>query len=145
MTEFDERRARFAEKELAKETESRKGEVKIGEVTGTVTGDIARSSGGAKIRIDHAGDMNFSPEVNLGRGDTIKVSIMADWSKRGQKKETVLHQAQAKGGEAMGEVTGNIKTNDNVKIRIDRVEGMSFKPSAELKKGDTIRVIITKV
>ena len=48
-------------------------------------------------------------------------------------------------GEIRGRVTGGIKTNDNVRIRIDHIETLSFNPPIDLKNGDVIRVTIEKV
>ena len=48
-------------------------------------------------------------------------------------------------GEIRGRVTGGIKTNDNVRIRIDHIETLSFNPPIDLKNGDIIRVTIEKV
>ena len=48
-------------------------------------------------------------------------------------------------GEIRGRVTGGIKINDNVRVRIDHIETLSFNPSIDLKNGDTIRVTIEKV
>ena len=48
-------------------------------------------------------------------------------------------------GETRGRVTGNIRTTDDLRIRIDKFEAMSFKSSLELKKGDSIRITIEKV
>ena len=144
-TDYDERRARFAEREQAKEQEERKGEVKIGEVTGKTTRDIERKAGGTKIRIDHVEDLIFQPAVDLKMGDSIKITIDADWTKRGQKQQVEFHKRLDKVGEAEGKVTGDIKKTDDVRVRIDNVETMRFKPSADLKKGDSVRITIEKV
>jgi len=48
-------------------------------------------------------------------------------------------------GEIRGRVTGGIKINDNVRVRIDHIETLSFNPSIDLKNGDIIRVTIEKV
>ena len=69
----------------------------------------------------------------------------ARWANREQAKETEERKGEAKVGEASGKVTGNIGTADDVRVRIDNVETLRFKPSMGLKKGDSIRVIIEKV
>ena len=48
-------------------------------------------------------------------------------------------------GEVRGRVTGNIKTSDDLRVRIDKFEAMSFKPAMDLKNGDSIRITIEKV
>ena len=143
-SDYDERRARFAEREQAKEQEERKGEVKIGEVTGKTTRNIERKAGGTKIRIDHVEDMIFQPAVDLKMGDAIKIIIEADWTKRGQKQQMGFHMRPNNIGEAEGNVTGDIKKTDDIRIRIDNVEALRFKPSADLKKGDSVRITIEK-
>jgi len=45
----------------------------------------------------------------------------------------------------LGKATGNIGKADDVSVRIDNVETLRFKPSVDLKKGDSIRVTIEKV
>jgi len=48
-------------------------------------------------------------------------------------------------GEIRGRVTRGIKQNDNVRIRIDHIEDLSFNSPIDLKNGDIIRVTIEKV
>jgi hypothetical protein len=144
-SDYDERQARLAETEKAKEQEDRKGEVKIGEVTGKTTRDIERKTGGTKIRIDHVEDLYFQPMVDLKMGDSLKITIDADWTKRGQTQHMEFRRRPDNIGEAAGKVTGDIKKTDDVKVRIDNVETLRFKPSADLKKGDSVRITIEKV
>jgi hypothetical protein len=144
-SDYDERQARLAETEKAKEQEDRKGEVKIGEVTGKTTRDIGRKTGGTKIRIDHVEDLYFQPMVDLKMGDSLKITIDADWTKRGQTQHMEFRRRPDNIGEAAGKVTGDIKKTDDVKVRIDNVEALRFKPSADLKKGDSVRITIEKV
>jgi hypothetical protein len=144
-SDYDERQARLAETEKAKEQEDRKGEVKIGEVTGKTTRDIGRKTGGTKIRIDHVEDLYFQPMVDLKMGDSLKITIDADWTKRGQTQHMEFRRRPDNIGEAAGKVTGDIKKTDAVKVRIDNVETLRFKPSADLKKGDSVRITIEKV
>jgi ribosome-binding factor A len=143
-TDYDERRARWAKREQAKENEERKGEVKVGEALGKATGDI-RTTGDAKVRIDNVETLRFKPFVDLKKGDTIRVTIEADWTRRGQKKQEEERKGEAKVGEALGKVTGDISKTGDVRVRIDNVETLRFKPSMDLKKGDTIRATIEKV
>ena len=69
----------------------------------------------------------------------------ARWAKREQAKEDEERKGEAKVGEALGKATGNIGKTDDVRVRIDNVETLRFKPSVDLKKGDSIRVTIEKV
>ena len=48
-------------------------------------------------------------------------------------------------GEIRGRVTKGIKINDNVRVRIDHIETLSFNPTMDLENGDVIRVTIEKV
>ncbi len=143
-TDYDERQARWANKEQAKEDEERKGEVKVGEALGKATGDIGKT-GDVRVRIDNVETLRFKPSVDLNEGDSIRVTIEADWTKRGQKKQGKERKGEAKVGEALGKATGNIGKADDVSVRIDNVETLRFKPSVDLKKGDSIRVTIEKV
>ena len=45
----------------------------------------------------------------------------------------------------MGKATGDTGITGDAGIRIDNVETLRFKPSMDLVKGDSIRVIIEKV
>jgi ribosomal 50S subunit-recycling heat shock protein len=143
-TDYEERRARWAEREQAKEREERKGEVKVGEALGKATGDIGRT-GDVRVRIDNVETLRFKPSTDLKKGDSIRVTIEADWTKRGQEKQVEEHKGEAKAGEASGKATGDIRKTGDVRVRIDNVETLRFKPSVDLKKGDSIRVTIDKV
>jgi len=61
-----------------------------------------------------------------------------DWDKREQERTVKL-------GEVRGRVVKGIKATDDVRIRIDHIEALRFKPSVELKNGDTIKITIEKV
>jgi ribosomal 50S subunit-recycling heat shock protein len=141
---YDERQARFDEKERAREQEEREGEVKIGEVTGKTTRDIKREVGGTKIRIDHVEDVYFQPAVDLKMGDSLKITIAADWTKRGKTQHVEFRRRPDNIGEAAGKVTKDIKRTNDVRIRIDGAETLRFKPSTDLKKGDSVRITIEK-
>jgi hypothetical protein len=62
----------------------------------------------------------------------------ADWDKREQERTVKL-------GEVRGRVVKGIKTTDDIRIRIDHVEGLRFKPAVDLNNGDTIKITIEKV
>ena len=138
-TSYEDRQAAWAKKEQAKEGEERKGEVIVGEALGKATGDI-RINSNKKVKIDNVETLRFSPSVDLKKGDSIRVTIEADWTSRSQIKK-----GEAKVGEALGKVTGNIGKADDVRIRIDNVETLKFNPSVDLQKGNSIRVTIEKV
>jgi hypothetical protein len=67
------------------------------------------------------------------------------WAKREQAKEKKERKGEVKVGEALGKATGDIEKVNDVRVRIDNVETLKFKPSVDLKKGDSIRVTIEKV
>jgi hypothetical protein len=73
-TDYEERRARWAKKEQAREKEERKGEVKVGELLGKVTGDIGKT-GDVRVRIDNVETLRFKPSADLEKGDYIRVTI----------------------------------------------------------------------
>jgi hypothetical protein len=142
--DYDERQARLAEKDKAKDLEDRKSEVKIGEITGKATRDIKRELSGTRIRIDHIEELHFQPAVDLKAGDSLKITIAADWTKRDQAQHMEFRKRPDNIGEAVGKVTKDIKKTNVVRIRINGAEKMSFKPLVDLKKGDTVRITIEK-
>ncbi len=143
-TDYEKRQADWAKREQAKEKEERKGEVKVGEALGKVTGDI-RKTGDVRVRIDNVETLRFKPSVDLKKGDSIRVTIEADWTRRGQDKQREERKEEDKVGEALGKATGDIRKTGDVRVRIDNVETLRFKPSVDLKKSDSIRVTIEKV
>jgi ribosomal 50S subunit-recycling heat shock protein len=142
-TDYEERRARWAKREQAREKEERKGEVKVGEALGKATEDIGRF-GDVRVRIDNVETLRFQPSVDLKKGDSIKVTIEADWTDNRQKKQGEERKGEVKVGEALGKVTRNIGKASDVRVRIDNAETLRFQPSVDLKKGDSIRVTIEK-
>jgi hypothetical protein len=144
MTDYDERQTSWEKKEQAREKEERKGEIKVGEVSGRVTGDIGRF-GEVRIRIDKVETMRFQPAEDLRKGDSIRIVIEADWTADRQIKQGEERKGKAKVGEALGKVSGKIRKTNDLKIRIDKVETMKFQPSEDLKKGDSIRITVDKV
>ncbi len=143
-TDYNKRQADWAQKEQAKEDEERKGEAKIGEAFGKTTGDIGKS-GDIRIRIDNVETLRLKPSVDLKKGDSIKITVKADWTRRGQEKQGWGHESEAHHGEALGKATGDIRKSENVRVRIDNVETLKFESSVDLKKGDSIRITIEKV
>jgi len=142
-SDFQKRQAEWAKKEQAKENEERKGEVKIGEITGKVTGDIKKADN-IKIKIDHAETLQLKSAVDFNKGDSVKVIIEADSSMRGKKEQTWGRERSVQPGEASGKIDGNIRQGDEIKVKIDNIDTFKFKSPAEFKKGDSIRVIISK-
>jgi hypothetical protein len=144
MADYEERQAKWEKKEQAREKEERKGEVKVGEAVGKVTRDIGRFDD-VNVRIDKVKTMSFQPAEDLRKGDSIGIVIEADWTTGRQEKRGEERKGKAKIGEAVGKVSGKIGKASNVRVRIDKVETMRFQPSADLKKGDSIRVTVDKL
>jgi len=142
--DYNKRQSDWAKKEQAREDEERKGEVKVGEASGKATGDI-RKSDEVKIRIDDVETLRFKPSFDLKKGDPIKITVKADSTMRGQEEQRWGRERNVQAGEALGKTTGDIRKSDEVKVRIDNVETLRFKSSADLKKGDSVRIIIEKV
>jgi hypothetical protein len=143
-TDYDKRQADWATKEQAREDEERQGEVKVGEVFGKVTGDI-RKADDIKVRIDNVETLKFNPPGDLKKGDSIRITIKADWTKRGQERQGWGRESVAQPNEAFGKATGDIRKTDDVRVKMDNVETLRFKPTEDLKKGDSIRITISKV
>ena len=139
-TEYDKRRARQAEREK----EERRGEVIIGEVSGKTSRDMVTTSD-VRIRIDNVEELRFRPAADIKKGDSVKITIEADWTGRGEEKQRVDHHRKSQIGEALGRATGDIYKTSDVRVRIDNVEALSFKPSVDLKKGDSVRITIVKI
>lgn len=143
-SDFQKRQAAWAKKEQAKEDEERKDEVKVGEVSGKATGDIGHTNE-LKIRIDNVETLRIKPSFNFIKDDSIKIIIMADRTATTHEKQRWGRERIVQAGEAIGKVTGHIKKTDDVKIRIDNIETIRFNSSEELKKGDSLRVIVEKL
>ena len=59
----------------------------------------------------------------------------ANWAKKERKDEVKV-------GEVSGKATGDIVNTDELKIRIDDIETLRLKPPFNLKKDDSIKIII---
>jgi hypothetical protein len=70
---------------------------------------------------------------------------LSDYDSRQAESKKREDERTLKLGEVRGRVTGNIKTTDDLRVRIDKFETMSFKPAMDLKNGDSIRITIEKV
>ena len=62
----------------------------------------------------------------------------ADFNKREDDRTVQL-------GEFKVRVTGTIRKNDDVRVRIDKVEALSFKSSVDIKSGENLRITIEKI
>jgi hypothetical protein len=143
-SDFQKRQVNWAKKEQAKEDEERKDEVKVGEVSGKVSGDIGHTDE-LKIRIDNVETLRLEPSFNFIKDDSIKIIIIADRTAKAHEKQRWGRERKVQAGEALGKVTGHIKKSDDLKVRIDNIETLRFNSSKELKKGDSLRVIIEKL
>jgi len=143
-TNYEDRQADWARREQAREDEERKGEVKVGEVFGKATGDI-RKDDDVRVRIDNVETLRFKPPGDLKEGDSIRITIKADWTRRGQERQRWGRESVVQPTEAFGKATGDIRKTDDVRVRMDNVETLRFKPTEDLKKGDSIRITIEKV
>ena len=139
-TNYDERQRRQAEREK----EERRGEVKIGEASGKVSRDMVANND-VRIRIDNVEELRFRPAADIKKGDSVKITIEADWTRRGQEIQRVDHHRESQIGEALGKATRDIHKTNDVRIRIDNVEVLRFRPSVDLKKGDSVRITIVKM
>ncbi|MFC1947849.1 hypothetical protein ACFLXY_08030 [Chloroflexota bacterium] len=88
--------------------------------------------------------LRLKPSFNFIKDDSIKIIIMADRTAKVHEKQRWGRERKVQAGEALGKVTGHIKKSDDVKVRIDNIETLRFNSSEELKKGDSLRVIIEK-
>ena len=70
---------------------------------------------------------------------------MQNYEERRADQAEKEQERTVKRGEIRGRVTKGIKLNDNIRVRIDHIEELSFNPSIDLKNGDVIRVTIEKV
>ena len=139
-TDYNERQARQVEREK----EERREEVEIGEAFSKARRDMVTTND-VRIRIDNVEELKFRPIADIKKGDSVKITIEADWIRRDQEKQRADHHSESQIGEALGRVTGDIYKTNDVRIRIDDIEALSFKPSVDLKKGDSVRITITKV
>jgi len=53
-------------------------------------------------------------------------------------------------GEVQSEMTGDVKTTENLRVRLqvaysDKAKEITFKPPQDLKKGDKIKITVEKV
>jgi hypothetical protein len=143
-SDYQRRQAEWAEKQQAKEDDERKDEITIGEVSGTVAEDIGTSDE-IKIKIDDTETLKFKPASTLKKGDSVRVTIKADLTTKDHNVQRWGRERNVNAGEAFGKVTGKIRKSHEIKARIDNIGTLKFSSSADLKKGDYLRVIIGKI
>ena len=143
-TDHERRQAEWAKKKQSKEDDERKDEITIGEVSGTVTEDSGMSKE-LKIKIDDTETLKFKPSFTLKKGDSVRVTIKADLTMKDHDIQRWGRERNVKAGEALGKVTGNIRKSREIKARIDNIGTLKFTSSADLKKGDYLRVIIENI
>lgn len=142
-SEYEKRRSAWAQKAEDEEAAQRQKEIIVGETTGKIAQDI-KSSQELKVKINNVGSLHLTPSINLSKGDSVKILIKADPSLSEQHKLTWGREKASQPDEAFGTVTGKISKDHEIKIKIDRIDIQKIKSSANLDKGDSIRVIIGK-
>lgn len=143
-TDYEKRQAEWAKKEQAKEDDERKDEIIIGEISGKATGDIGISDE-LRIKMDDTETLKLKLPFALKKDDSVRVTFKADLTLKGHDIQRWGRERNVKAGEALGKVTGNIRKSNEIKARIDNVEIPKFTSSADLKKGDYLRVIIETI
>lgn len=142
-SEYEERRSAWAKKAEDEEDAQRQKEIIVGETTGIISQDI-KSSQELNVKINDVGSLRLAPSINFTKGDPVKISIKADPSLGEQNKLTWGREKPSQPDEAFGIVTGKIRKDHEIKIKIDHIDIQKIKSSADLDKGDSIRVIIGK-
>ncbi|MBN2076221.1 MAG: hypothetical protein JW762_11785 [Dehalococcoidales bacterium] len=143
-SEYEKRRSDWAKKAQDEEETDRQKEIIIGETAGKVEKDI-NAAQELKVKINDVGPLQLKTSINLSKGDSVKISIKADPSLGDQHKLTWGREKPSHLDEALGTVTGKIKKDHEIKIKIDYIDIQKIKSSEDLNKGDSIRVILGKV
>ena len=142
-SDYERRRAAQAKRAQEEEQAERQKEIIIGETTGKVEKDI-RGGQELKVKIRDVNDLLLKPLKDLKKGDTLKIIIKADPSLSEEHKLSWRREKASHPDEASGTVKGKIRVNQDLDLKIDRVEVKKVQSSAELDKGDSIRIIIEK-
>ena len=142
-SEYEQRRAERAERIREGEQSARDKEIIVGEMTGTVEADIS-SGQELKIKIHGVDDLVLSPSMDLKTGDTLKITVKADPSLSEHHEMDWKRRKPEYTDEASGVVKGKIKANHDLGLKIDRISVSKAQSSAELDKGDSIRINIEK-
>ena len=143
-SEFEKRKSDWAKKAKDEEEAERQKEIIIGETTGKVEKDI-KAAQELKIKINDVGSLHLTPSIDLSKGDSVKILIKADPALSKDRKLTWGREKPSYLDESLGTVTGKISKDHEIKIKIDHIDIQKIKSSADLDKGDSIRVIISKV
>ena len=142
-SEYEQRRASQAKRAQEQEDAERQKEIIIGETSGKVDKDFS-SGQELKVQISEVGNMRLKPSMDLNKGDIVKITIKADPA---LSEENILSWGREKPSypdEALGTVTGKIKADHDIKIKIDHIDVQKTKSSTALDKGDSIRLSIEK-
>ncbi len=142
-SDYERRQAERAQKELEQEKEERGKELVIGATTGTVTKKIDAGKE-LKVKISEAETLQLKLSGTLVKGDSVTITVKAD-PELSEHKISAFGRAKATyPDEASGKITGIIRKDGEIKIKIDNIDVAKFKSSAELDKGDSIRLNIVK-
>jgi hypothetical protein len=142
-SDFEQRRADWAKKNQEQEDAEREKEIIVAETSGTVERGIS-STEELKVKINGVGDLRLMPSSDLNKGDKLKITVKADPTLSGEHKMSWGREKPAHSDEASGTVTGRIKANHEIKMKIDHIDVKKTNSSADLDKGDSIRIIIEK-
>jgi len=142
-SDYERRRAAQAKRAQEEEQAERQKELIIGETSGKVEKDI-RSGQELRVKIRDVNDLLLKPSGELKKGDILKITIKADPSLSEEHKLSWGREKPSRPDEASGTVKGKIKVNHDLDLKIDRMEVKKVQSSAELDKGDSIRIIIEK-
>ncbi|HEY94665.1 MAG TPA: hypothetical protein G4O15_06975 [Dehalococcoidia bacterium] len=142
-SDYERRRAAHAKRLQDEEQAERQKEIILGETSGKVEKDI-RSGQELKVKIRDVNDLLLTPSNDLKKGDILKITIKADPSLSEEHKLSWGREKPSRSDEASGTVKGKIKVNQDIDLKIDRIELKKVQSSVELDKGDSIRIIVEK-
>lgn len=142
-SDYERRTAAWAQKAKEEEEAERREEIIVGETTGKVERDIDTAQE-LKVRINDVESLHLHSSTGLSKGDSVKITIKADPSLSEGRAFNWGREKQSHPDEAYGTVKGKIKKDHEIKIKIDCIDIQKVKSSAELDKGDSVRVVISK-
>ena len=142
-SEYEQRKAAWAKKALDQENSERQKEIIVGETSGKVEKNII-SAQELNVRINEVGNLSLKPSIDLEKGDLLKITIKADPALSDELNLSWGREKPSHPDEAFGTLKGKIKVNHEIKVKIDHIDVQKIKSSAELDKGDSIRIIIEK-
>ena len=94
--------------------------------------------------INEVGNLSLKPSGDLNKGDIVKITVKADPALSEEHKLSWGREKPSYPDEALGTVTGKIKADHDIKVKIDHIDVQKMKSSTALDKGDSIRLIIEK-